>query len=294
MTRPKTIGMEKRQLGTELRALRTAAGKTQDQAGVRIGKAANKISRVESGKVGISGLELKELLDFYGASEKDRYWCHTLATGSRRRPKKTETTLYLGPKWFRAFRDLEAGASQVMHVAPHVIAGLLQTEDYIRGMFAGRGSAPDGAELDDVLSVRRERRELLTRELASQFVFVLGEAALHRVIGGPEVMAGQLGHVAEVALLPNVDVQVIPFATASYEPLSYEFLVFRFDGDAGTDIVHIPLYDDALYLDRDEESVRRHVELQRRLQAIALGPVESRTFVLELADRFAAERDPRS
>ncbi|MGH3777328.1 MAG: Scr1 family TA system antitoxin-like transcriptional regulator [Pseudonocardiaceae bacterium] len=97
--------------------------------------------------------------------------------------------------------------------------------------------------------------------------------------------------MAELALLSNVDIQIIPFDTLSYEPLSYAFRVLRFDHDSATDIVYIEMYDNAVYLDKPPEAVRQYVELQRRLQAIALGPVESRNFMVEPAGQFAAKPD---
>ena len=57
-------------------------------------------------------------------------WCRERAAGARRRRTRAtaETTLYLGPKWFRAFRNLEQGASQIMQVSSEIVPGNLQTE----------------------------------------------------------------------------------------------------------------------------------------------------------------------
>ena len=294
MTTPATAsGIQRRQFGNELRKLREVAGLTQEQAAGSLGKAPNKISRVENGKVSISKTDLDELLRLYKASAKDALWCRELATGARRRRTRAtaETTLYLGPKWFRAFRDFEQSASQIMQVGSEIVPGNLQTESYTRAMVSGRGSYPDHQTVEDTVRVRRDRQALLTREHAAQFTFVLSESALRRVIGGPKVMAEQLRHLAELALLPNVDIQVIPFDTLSYESLSYDFTVLRFDHDSATDIVYIEMYGDGVCLDKPPETVRRYAELQRRLQAIALGPVESRNFMVELAGQFAAKPD---
>ncbi|HEU0090214.1 MAG TPA: helix-turn-helix transcriptional regulator [Pseudonocardiaceae bacterium] len=292
MTTPPNPSIQRRQLGNELRKLREATGLTQEQAAQSLGKAANKISRVETGQVGISKTDLDELLRLYQASEKDAAWCRELAVGSRRRRTRAtaETTLYLGPKWFRAFRDLEQGASQIMQVGSEIVPGNLQTESYTRAMFLSQGSHADHKTMEDTVRVRRDRQALLTRDGAAQFTFVLSESVLRRVIGGPKVMAEQVRHLAELALRPNVDIQVVPFDTLSYEPLGYDFHVLRFDYDSATDIVYVELYDDGLCLDKPE-TVRRYVELQRRLQAIALGPVESRNLIVELAGQFAARPD---
>ncbi|MGH3980422.1 MAG: helix-turn-helix domain-containing protein [Pseudonocardiaceae bacterium] len=293
MTSPPTaIGIQKRQLGNELRTLREVAGLTQEQAAESLGKAPNKISRVETGQVGISKTDLDELLRLYKASEKDKAWCRELAKGSRRRRTRAmaETTMYLGPKWFRAFRDLEQGASQMIQVGSEIVPGNLQTENYTRAMFLSQGSHPDHKTMEDTVRVRRDRHALLTQENAAQFTFVLSESVLRREIGGPKVMYEQLRHLAELALRPNVDIQVIPFDALSYEPLSYDFIVLRFDHHSATDVVYIDMYDDGLCLDKPE-TVHRYVELQRRLHAIALGPVESRNLIVELAGQFAARPD---
>ncbi|MGH3854850.1 MAG: helix-turn-helix domain-containing protein [Pseudonocardiaceae bacterium] len=293
MTTPAaSSGIQRRQLGNELRKLREAAGLIQAQAAESLGKAANKLSRLENGVGGISKTDLDELLRLYKASAKDALWCRELAASARRRRTRAaaETTLYLGPTWFRAFRDFERGASQIMQVGSEIVPGNLQTESYTRAMVSGGGSHADHQTVEDIVRVRRDRQGLLTRENAAQFTFVLSESALRRVLGGPKVMAEQLRHLAELSQLPTVDIQVIPFDTLSYEPLSYDFIVLRFDDDSAADLVYIEMYDGGFCLDKPE-TVRRYGELQRRLQAIALGPVESRNFMVELAGQFAAKPD---
>ncbi len=161
MTTPTTaIGIQRRQLGNELRKLREVAGLTQEQAAEHLGKAANKISRVENGKVGISKTDLDALLGRYQAPAKDALWCRELAQGARRRRTRAsaETTLYLGPKWFRAFRDLEQSASQTMQVGPEIVPGNLQTESYTRAMVSGRGSYPDHQTVEDIVRAPHIRK----------------------------------------------------------------------------------------------------------------------------------------
>jgi transcriptional regulator with XRE-family HTH domain len=66
--------MQRRLLGAELLRLRELADLTQDEAAAHIGKAGNKISRVEYGKVGIDKTDLDALMGLYKASEKDQGW----------------------------------------------------------------------------------------------------------------------------------------------------------------------------------------------------------------------------
>ena len=81
---------------------------------------------------------------------------------------------------------------------------------------------------------------------------------------------------------------MIPFDALSYAPMGYNFTVFRFGRDMGEDIVYFELWENAAYLDRPAEAVTKYPELFGRLQGIALGPVESRSFILGLVDQFAA------
>ena len=73
-----------------------------------------------------------------------------------------------------------------------------------------------GVTQDEVgarLAARLERQAILARDEPPAAWFLVDEAALRRHIGPPEVMAAQLAHLAGVARLPNVTIQLVP-ATA--------------------------------------------------------------------------------
>ena len=56
-----------------------------------------------------------------------------------------------------------------------------------------------------------KRQELLTAAKPPRVWSVVDEAALRRPVGGVKVMQAQLRRLAEVAELPNVTLQVVPF-----------------------------------------------------------------------------------
>ena len=58
----------------------------------------------------------------------------------------------------------------------------------------------------DALSSRPERPEVHV---------ILDEAVLHRQVGGPAVMAGQLTALAETVTRPQVTLQVLPFTSGA-------------------------------------------------------------------------------
>jgi Domain of unknown function (DUF5753) len=72
-----------------------------------------------------------------------------------------------------------------------------------------RRELPDDTE--EAAKVRADRLRLL-REGDHRFFVVIEESVLRNVIGGVEVMAGQLGHLISVASLPSVSLGIIRWA----------------------------------------------------------------------------------
>ncbi|WP_184962264.1 helix-turn-helix domain-containing protein [Nonomuraea endophytica] len=98
--------------------------------------------------------------------------------------------------------------------ASQVIPGLLQTPEYataILSAVAVRNKLPNDVEA--AVAARMKRARLL-REGGHRFAFILEESVLRYQIGGPTVMAGQLGYLLMVMALPSVSLMVIPFSRA--------------------------------------------------------------------------------
>jgi hypothetical protein len=91
-----------------------------------------------------------------------------------------------------------------------LIPGAVQTQAYTRAVLraiAERRELPD--DVEDAVTVRADRLRLL-HEGGRRFVVLMEEPVLRNVIGGTEVMAGQLGHLITVASLPSVSLGIIP------------------------------------------------------------------------------------
>ena len=65
-------------------------------------------------------------------------------------------------------------------------------------------------QVSERLAARLARQAILARDDPPAAWFLVDEAVLHRCVGSPDVMAGQLRHLGGVARLPNVTVQVVP------------------------------------------------------------------------------------
>ena len=65
-------------------------------------------------------------------------------------------------------------------------------------------------EVSARLAARLARQAILARDDPLTACFLVDEAALRRRGGSPEAMASQLAHLAGVARLPNITIQVAP------------------------------------------------------------------------------------
>lgn len=276
-----TPTIQRRRLGIALKRARERAGKTQEEAAERIDAAASKISRLELGQSGIKLTDLSILLDFYGVTGDEAEELKELARAGRQRGRWSGYRSAI-PDWFRTYLDLEADASEIRWYQPEVVPGVLQIETYIRAMLATAQPRVTDEEVDRQVKVRMGRQAILDRQDAT-LSFILSESALRRNVGGAAVMRDQLHHLAEVAQRSNVELQVLPFSAQTYETASFGFIILRFGHDAASDVVYLEDYTDATYLDRPD-TVQAYTRLWNRLQAAALGQVESRHLVLRIAD----------
>src|ERR1700753_3449861 len=79
------------------------------------------------------------------------------------------------------------------------VPGLLQTEAYARAVVrACRPYLPPEA-LEQRVRARLERQDILTRDRPPKLWVVVAEGVLRQLVGGREVMAKQLDHLAEMS-----------------------------------------------------------------------------------------------
>jgi transcriptional regulator with XRE-family HTH domain len=123
------------------------------------------------------------------------------------------------PAGFRSWAEYEDKATELLVWSPGIIDGLAQTEDYARALLSIHPGANDEV-VGTRLKGRMERQRRLLREDGPTVGLLVDMAALYRVVGSAEVMAAQCAHLAGVAKLEAVTLQVvppvtIPLATAS-------------------------------------------------------------------------------
>lgn len=274
--------VRRRRLAAELRRLRERAQLTMEEVGEQIGWSATKISRIETSRVGVVPKDVGSLLDLYRVDGSRREELLKLARDARKRG------------WWQAYSDLssdytsyislEAETTSMRSFGTVLLPGLVQTEDYARAVIrAGLILAPPG-EVERRIEVRMARQSLLTQTNPLRLWTILDEAAVCRTIGGSTVMRAQLKRLLELAELPNVTIQVLPFTAGAHSGTSGAFEILEFPEPADPDVVFLENLTDSLYVER-EADVYRYTVAFDHLRAKALDPDDSRDFIAKAAVR---------
>ncbi len=265
-------------LGAQLRRLREAAGISAEKAGYEIRASRSKISRMETGRVGLKLRDIQDLLTLYGMTdEKQRAKVIALASRSREPEWWTQYNDIL-PDWFETYLGLESAAVAIRSFETQFVPGLFQTEDYARAVTRlGHQTASDG-EVERRVRLRRARQDLLSRARPPRIWAVMDEAVLRRPIGGTAVMRAQLFRLAEAARRPGVRLQVVPFARGGHAGASGSFSILRFEERDLPDVVYIEQLTSAVYLDQRPD-VEHYLEVVDQLSAEALTPAATVLFI---------------
>lgn len=155
-------------------------------------------------------------------------------------------------------------------------------EEYARAMFQGAASRYSDEEIGRRVTVRLQRQEILTRDGPPKVWFVLDEATVRRHVGGPDTLKDQLDRIVEVASLPHVDVQVMPFAVGAHPGTPGSFIVLRFAEPTDPPVVYIETMAGDLYPEEQDEVGGAILDFDR-LRAMALSPDDSIALIRKAA-----------
>jgi len=261
-------------LGAQLRRLREGQRISVEDAGKSIRASHSKISRLETGRVGFKDRDIADLLTLYGVTdEEDREALRALARQANA-PGWWHDYSDVLPSWFEAYVGLEEVATQIRAYEVQFVPGLLQTEEYARAVTILGHDAASAREIDRRVRLRMARQAVLDRPDPPNVWAVIDEAVLRRPAGGASAMEGQLKHLADLALRPNVTIQIIPFRVGGHSAAGGPFSILRFAEPDLPDVVYLEQLTSALYLDKPE-AVDSYLRVMERVCMEAATPAAS-------------------
>ncbi|GAA3088931.1 transcriptional regulator [Streptosporangium carneum] len=276
-----------RRLMAELSRLREDSGLTRVQVAERIGSTDTTLWRYETGLTRPRPSDVSVLTEVYGVTGEARDSLIQMAREARQRGWWHRHRQALKPG-FDSYIGLEAEASVVRTYEPLVVPGLMQTEPYARAVIEATAMTQAPSEVDEKVSVRISRQQLLHGPGDPiQLVALLDEAVLRRQIGGRAVMREQLEHLVDLGKLPNVEIRVIPFSAGAHAAMDGKFCLLSFPEPEDPDLVYLEQATSGL-MPEDPEEVRRYTLMFGSLSALALGAEASATFIAQMARRCSA------
>ncbi|MFF8904360.1 helix-turn-helix domain-containing protein [Streptomyces olivaceoviridis] len=255
-------------LGRRLLDLRERAGLKREEAARVLRVAPATVRRMEMAEVSLKIPYLQLLLRAYGVPDDEAELFVQLAEEANK-PGWWQRFHDILPGWFSMYVSLEGAASLIRSYEPHFVPGLLQTEDYARGVLkSGAVGQTSPEDTERHVALRMQRQQLLTRPDAPRFWVVMDETALRRPVGDPEVMRAQIDKLLDATKLPHVTLQVAPFANGPHPGTYGPFVLFRFAMSELPDMVYSEYLTGAVYLDARTE-VATHLEVMDRMAAQA-------------------------
>lgn len=212
-------------LGQQLKKHRNAKGLSLPAAAAETGISESKLGRLEraandavrlpdiyacSHVYGLSGEQTKHLVDLAQGADSPG-WYHAFDVDPA----------------FAHFIEQESAASAIHIFELELVAGLFQTEDYLQVLRAKRPETKG----DPDQGLRARRQENVFCAGGPEVVYVTSEAALHREVGGKEVMREQVRHLIELDERDGVEVFVVPFSAGAHSSMlgAYELMNFADD-----------------------------------------------------------------
>ncbi|MFC6090256.1 helix-turn-helix transcriptional regulator [Saccharothrix sp. BKS2] len=227
------------ELGLRLREHRERLGLTAASVARTTGIGSTNLSVMESGKRRLTAAKLRDLVEVYRLDDAERRELEELREQADQREWWYDYA-YLFPEDFVRLLGLEAGADRISEFAPDIVPGLLQTADYARAVMRAGTPYTRPVDIGPRLETRLARQARLVGTYALKLDVLLGEAALRQVVGGPEVMRGQLAHLLHViAKRPDhVRVRVMPFSAGAHPLLGAALRIMSFPSERLRDLVY--------------------------------------------------------
>ncbi len=267
--------MLRRRLRTELRTARLNKELTQEQVAKAMEWSLSKMNRIEKAKTGISTNDLKALLPLYGITDEERIEeLLALARSARQSPWWSRYSDVAPPELIELI-EYEYAASAVSQFETMFVPGILQTEEYASAVLQGfYGEKSSNEQVAALVELRTRRRDLLASDNAPNFLFVLDESVIHRVVGSPAITSQQLMHLVNVSKQPAVTIRLVPFAAGLHPGMKGPFEVVQFADAPDENIVFLetPGGD---FISDDQKDTQNYMEAFDRITELSLGPSDS-------------------
>lgn len=276
-------------LGSELRRLRENSDYSRQLVAQRLGRTVGHLSHIEVGRNLASVAETREMLTFYGQSDRIPDILDKLAAAQHADEWWSSRGLDVHD-WFADFLACEGAAQSMATWHLGHIPGLLQTPLYAKAVIHAERPALDASDVQRRVDLRMARQDVLYRQPEPPSVAImLDESVLRRIPGDPDILIEQIAYLVKMAELPTVSIQIVPASSGLHPGLTGGFTILEFaDEWVGWDAT---VYTETLMrgsLDSEAESVAAYRRVWDRLQRCATGPGQAVKVLNRIAEELSS------
>ncbi|GAA1587967.1 Scr1 family TA system antitoxin-like transcriptional regulator [Actinoplanes couchii] len=226
--------VSRRRVRLALRAARERVGSTINDVADSLNWSRSKLQRIELGEVSITPTDLRAILTHYRVTDEERISALVEDAHVARRERYWVDPVHrrhLTPGLVQLLQ-FELAATTIREYQPTMVAGYLQTAETAEATLAWSGF--DLAE--EARRVRREvrlarRTKVIERGGAPDYLLLLDESALWRMIGDKASMAAQFEDLVETMSRPNVRVRVVPMDVGAVVAMFGSFSIMHLGGE---------------------------------------------------------------
>jgi transcriptional regulator with XRE-family HTH domain len=225
MARRRGPSLRAQWLGQQLRELREGRKLTLKDAGEYLMRDQGSVSRFENGTLPCRPQDVMALLNLFGVEDKrkrehfDQVSREVWQTGWWDGYAKDLHEKFIDLAW------LEDRSDEMRGYAGLVIPGLLQTREYAEEVISAVDPDATNDQVGTYIEFRMTRQRVLEQD-SKRFAFILDEAVLRRMVGGPAVMYAQLDHLLALAKQPRIELRVVPFSAGGHPGQAGDFQLF--------------------------------------------------------------------
>jgi transcriptional regulator with XRE-family HTH domain len=283
MGRRKGVSVRQRRVSTELRAWRIKRGLSCKDVANALGWSESKVSRMETGERGLYEDDVSAVLGFLRVPAEIRQELMDLVrAGNERNWHEIGGQLPIS-KILRDLIRFENEATAIYGFEPLLIPGLVQTAEYARALMRAFPQKISEEIIEGMVAARMDRRRVLDRADPPHLHLIIEEMALHRTMGDPMMMHGQLHHLLAATARRNVSIRILPFDAVGPEAAQGSLKII--DCPEQPTLCYEESRSTSAFLE-DEEYIATARLSWKRLSSAAWSEEDSRQQIAEVASKL--------
>ena len=275
---PTRAGRDRQNLASALHDLRKASGLSGDRLARRCGMSQSKVSRIETGRLLPSVVDVEQVLTALEVDSATRRELLVLARVANAEYQDVRASVRRGLHHRqRELAALETTATQMRHFLPTLITGLLQIPEYMRAAMS-TPVKPAAGDVDKAIGLKLQRQAVL-HDKTKNFEFLLTESAIRWRLCESSIMAVQIDRLVSLSQQSNIRIGVLPLSERAPDGAYHTFVTYD------RRLVTIELFTGQLVL-RDPKDIDHYWALFDFFGTHALWAEDARSVLKKLADTF--------